>query len=297
MLLEPFLQEKSIGMIHAWRGVGKTHVMLGIAAAIASGGMFLKWRATKPSPVLYVDGEMADDDIQLWLKEALRTEGIPAIDPGYFQLIASDLQETEIPSLLTREGQNLIEDRIKDANPKLVIFDNISSLFRGGSEKEDQDWNMAQDWLLSLRRRGIATLLGHHDGKQRIQRGTSKREDPMNWVIHLKHPADYTQDQGLRAEIHFEKARRLFGADARPFEVQLMERNGEPVWAMKELEEAMATMVHTMHDEQGMSFRDIATELGKSKSTIQRIYEKAAPRPASVPFEETLFGAEIAVPQ
>ncbi len=47
----------------------------------------------------------------------------------------------------------------------------------------------------------------------------------------------------------------------------------------------------------GVGNTALATELGKSKSTIQRIYEKAAPRPATVPFEENLFGAEIAVPQ
>lgn len=45
-------------MIYAPRGVGKTHVALGIAYAVTSGGQFLGWQASKPRGVLYLDGEM-----------------------------------------------------------------------------------------------------------------------------------------------------------------------------------------------------------------------------------------------
>src|SRR5215470_9289787 len=57
-LLSPILLEQSLAMIHAWRGVGKTHVALGIAYAVASGGSFLGWKAERPRKVLYLDGEM-----------------------------------------------------------------------------------------------------------------------------------------------------------------------------------------------------------------------------------------------
>lgn len=58
MLLSPWLASQSLSMIHAWRGTGKTHVALGVAYAVASGGTFLQWQAERPRSVLYIDGEM-----------------------------------------------------------------------------------------------------------------------------------------------------------------------------------------------------------------------------------------------
>src|SRR5690349_10762308 len=63
-ILTPWLLSQSLNMIYAWRGVGKTHVALGIAYAIASGGKFLGWKAIKPRGVLYIDGEMSASSLQ-----------------------------------------------------------------------------------------------------------------------------------------------------------------------------------------------------------------------------------------
>ena len=46
------IPEQGLVMLYSRRGVGKTHVALGIAAAVASGTSFLQWRA--PSPQLFV---------------------------------------------------------------------------------------------------------------------------------------------------------------------------------------------------------------------------------------------------
>ena len=51
---------------------------------------------------------------------------------------------------------------------------------------------------LSLRRRGISVLLDHHAGRNGEQRGTSKREDVLDTMLTLRHPADYlTSDFGI----------------------------------------------------------------------------------------------------
>src|SRR6516165_5566047 len=55
MLLEPILPKQGLLMLHSKRGVGKTHVVLGIAYALASGGSFLRWKAARPTRVLIVD--------------------------------------------------------------------------------------------------------------------------------------------------------------------------------------------------------------------------------------------------
>lgn len=286
MILNPFLGERTLGMVHAWRGVGKTHIMLGMAVASASGGQFLKWKAPEPSPVVYVDGEMAEEDIQLWMREFSQLDGIPPIQPGFFSLIAADRQEFCLPSLSTLEGQHLIAEEVRKANAKSLYLDNISCLFRGGDEKEGTDWESAQEWLISLRRDGVSVILGHHDGKQGLQRGTSKREDPLNWVIQLKRPSDYQIEEGLRCEIHFEKARRLFGADARPFEAKLMTgEDGKPTWAISEMPEAQGIAAKRMHEEMGMSFSEIGKQLGISKGYAKKLYDKAVAAAQSRPEE------------
>ena len=58
MLLAPIIPEGGLAMINAARGVGKTHVALGVAHAVATGTRFLRWRAPQPRRVLLIDGEM-----------------------------------------------------------------------------------------------------------------------------------------------------------------------------------------------------------------------------------------------
>jgi hypothetical protein len=48
MLLDPWLPTQGIAMIHAGRGIGKTHLALGIAYTVATGGSLLGWRAPEP---------------------------------------------------------------------------------------------------------------------------------------------------------------------------------------------------------------------------------------------------------
>lgn len=278
MLLRPFLAKRTIGMIHASRGVGKTHIMLGMAMAIATGGTFLNWTAPQASPVVYVDGEMADEDIQLWLKETASLDGMNPLEKGYFNLIAADRQDRNIPSLSTLAGQKMLREQIGEA--KILFLDNISCLFRGGDEKEATDWESAQEWLISLRREGISVVLGHHDGKSGLQRGTSKREDPLNWVIQLKRPKNYQPEEGLRCEVHFEKARRLHGVEARPFGVALVtDVHGKPTYAVKAMAEAMGDTIRQMHDEMGKTFNEIGKQLGISKGWAKKLYDKPSATP------------------
>ena len=44
-ILEPWLNSKSLNMLHAKRGVGKTYMGLSIAYAVATGTAYLKWKA------------------------------------------------------------------------------------------------------------------------------------------------------------------------------------------------------------------------------------------------------------
>jgi hypothetical protein len=59
MLLDPILPERSLAMLYAQRGIGKTLLSLSIGLAVASGCPLLRWHAPRQRRVLYVDGELA----------------------------------------------------------------------------------------------------------------------------------------------------------------------------------------------------------------------------------------------
>lgn len=275
MLLEPILAKQSLAMIYSKRGVGKTFFSLAVAHAVSTGGKFLNWNAPRPRHVLFVDGELPATSLRDRLASIMgfsRERGHAAIGSELLQLVTPDLQAGPMPDLATPEGQVLIEDLLQGND--LVILDNLSALCRSGKENEAESWLPVQEWALRLRQQGLSILFIHHAGKGGEQRGTSRREDLLDVVISLRHPSDYSAVEGLRCEVHFEKCRALLGADAEPFEVRLQtDVTGALVWTTRTIEDAIATRVAELAEE-GRSVRDIAEELGISKSRVHRIKTK-----------------------
>jgi len=177
-----------------------------------------------------------------------------------------------MPDLATPEGQRLLEPHLADVD--LVVLDNLSALCRCGSENDGEDWAPVQEWILGLRRRGKSVLLIHHAGKNKSQRGTSRREDLLDTVITLKHPPDYSPSEGLRCEVHFEKTRSMLSQAAKPFEVKLETgADGTALWVCRNLENIKAQQAAELFSGK-MSVRDVAEELGISKSTAQRYRDR-----------------------
>lgn len=273
MLLSPWLESQSLSMVYAWRGVGKTHVALGIAYALASGGEFLGWRSNQPVPVLYIDGEMPGAALRERLARIVEGSDNEAA-PGSLRFVTPDLQKDGImPNLATREGQDAINDSL--GNARVIVVDNLSCLVRGGKENEADSWLPIADWALQMRACGRSVIFIHHAGKGGQQRGTSKREDLLDVVILLKRPADYEPDQGARFEVHFEKARSMFGHDVSPIEAALgTKANGKQAWSTRTVEGVADTKMIELA-EMGLSQAEIGRELSVNRSTVMRALKKA----------------------
>jgi putative DNA primase/helicase len=267
MLLEPVLPAQGLAMLYSYRGIGKTFLALGMAAAVAGGARFLRWSAPSARRVLYVDGELPA--VTLRDRIAMTLAGLerePAEDG--LLVITPDLQDGPMPDLATEKGQEFLEPHLDGVN--LLILDNLSALCRSGVENEGESWLPVQAWALTLRRRGISVLFVHHAGKNLSQRGTSRREDLLDTVLTLKRPNDYRFSEGLRCEVHFEKTRGLLGDAAKPFEVKLESGpDGRAVWTCRDVEDADAQRAFALYDA-GMPVRDVAEELGISKSKAGR---------------------------
>ncbi len=154
------------------------------------------------------------------------------------------------------------------------MVDSLSTLCRSGVENESESWLPVQEWALRLRRNGVSVLFVHHAGKSGKQRGTSRREDVLDTVICLKRPRDYTSSDGARFEVEYEKARGLSGDEAAPFEAKLEIHDGAALWTTKDIEDRTMEQVAELK-RLGLSDRDIAIELGISKSTANRHVNKA----------------------
>src|SRR5262249_9065638 len=95
MLLAPILPERSLAMLYAPRGIGKSWLGLTIGLAVASGSPVLRWSAAKPRRVLLVDGEMVMSELQTRLNLILAGLGTKIPNDG-FRVLAADHTERGI---------------------------------------------------------------------------------------------------------------------------------------------------------------------------------------------------------
>ena len=134
-----------------------------------------------------------------------------------------------------------------------------------------------QNWLLRLRRQGVAVLLIHHAGTNGRQRGTSRREDALDTVMALRRPEDYSPEQGARFEIHLEKLRnRVDGIGAVPFEARIESANGGDGirWSSADLTRPRLKQAAILFSD-GHTVRQVAALLGISSSEAGRLRLRA----------------------
>jgi DNA-binding CsgD family transcriptional regulator len=266
-LLHPILPQQGLVMIHGPRGLGKTHLSVGIAVAVASGGSFLRWKAPSAAGVLFVDGEMPAAALQERLARAIQANPRGS-EAGALRIITPDVNSVGMPDLSTIEGQQAVDAHVGDA--KLIVLDNLSSLLRTGIENDAESWLPLQTWALRHRAQGRSLLFIHHSGKGGAQRGTSRREDVLDCVLGLRRPGDYSQVQGARFEVHVEKGRSLYGEDAAAFEAHLTaDERGAQTWTLKPLEADQDEKITELAG-LGMKPHEIATDLGIHRATVYR---------------------------
>jgi len=270
-LLEPVIPQQGLTMVFAPRGIGKTHLSLGIAHAVASGGEFLKWAAPEAKGVLLLDGEMPAKTLQERLARIVLSNEKEPTAP--LRIVTPDLQESGMLNLSSAEDQENLAQYLEGI--ELIIIDNLSTLCRSSRENEAESWLPVQAWALQQRAAGRSVMFIHHSGKNGEQRGTSRREDVLDTVLKLKLPGDYTPDRGANFEVHFVKSRGVFGDETKPFEAQLtVTPDGRDEWAIKSLELSTAEKVADLLNE-GIPQQEIAELLNVSKGYVSKSKKRA----------------------
>jgi DnaB-like helicase N terminal domain/AAA domain len=266
-VIEPLLPLRGRGMIFSPRGGGKTFVTMEIAYSIAAGeeSAFV-WRVPKARRVIYVDGEMHAVQLRDRARQIFQIHQGKEPAPGMLQLVTRDFQKDTLPKINSPEGRHNIEGMLREGD--VLILDNLASLAASGDDKETDEWAEIESWLITLSWHGIATIFVHHAGKSGEQRGTSKREDLVDFVLRLKTPNEYRVEEGLRTEAWITKLRGQI-RDSRwgqPFEIKLQDRE----WLMRPLREILRERAKEML-QSGMKPNDVAQETGLSRYSIHRL--------------------------
>jgi hypothetical protein len=275
-ILRPWLKEQSNSLVPGWRGVGKTWCAMGIVNAVTINEPFGPWDAGEPVPCLYLEGEMPAETVRERFRELRNDAERKAPLYIYSDAYANHLGLPRA-NLLNESWRKKMKSILLARHVKLWVIDNLASLASGIDENSKRDWDPINAWLLELRFAGIATIMLHHTNKMGSQRGTSAREDNIDSSILLRHPPDYTPEDGARFIATFKKARvhtedLSLIADT---EFQLtQDENNQFVWTWGSVKGQTKAEVLRMLDE-GHPQNEVADILRIHKGTVSKIRKHA----------------------
>ncbi len=191
-LVEKFIPSNSIGMVFARAGIGKTWFCLCFASAISLGlEKFCGWNIHQAGHVLYIDGETDKKELQARLRQihgGIRNDKLMVIPSDKLFIEGRPIR---IDEWTERDAiDELLEELSREGKrPICIILDNLSCLRSSGrDENSNTDEEEIMGWLNKLRHQGYAVLVVHHAGKNGSQRGASRKEDIMDYIIQLTEP-------------------------------------------------------------------------------------------------------------
>ena len=237
-IIDPIISEKSITLMYAPTGIGKTWFSMCIALAASNGKPLFynsktSWLAPKPRRVVYIDSEMTE----YHFKKRLQILS---------QMYQSDHQNLSF-KLVADENMNLadeesgycdqisqwLNDEAEAGRPvDLLILDNLSTLT--GFNDSAKSWNTLFSWMKTLkekRKHPCSVLVVHHSNKKGDQRGTSAKTATVDNVIKLE-AQECTTANSVAFKVTVEKGRDIENIPA-PFTVELQlpaRGNAKPVF-------------------------------------------------------------------
>ena len=270
--LDPWLKEKTYGMIYGDRGKGKSILILSILDALTwAQKQFGPWQIKESVNCLYLDGEMVASDII----ERLQGFGIKNRKSKLFIYNNEFANLAGLPNanLLNKQWREQIRRFLIKNDIKLWVVDNLSSLASGIDENTKHEFDPINQFFIQLRYDGISTLIVHHTNKSGDQRGSIGKEDNMDYSIQLKSPGDYSPEQGARFICHFTKA-RIKNDDLKKisdceFQLTTNEYN-QYEWRYKNVVEDKRRQIACLLND-GVAAKDIAQEIGVSPAYISKV--------------------------
>ena len=196
-------------------GTGKTHLAMGITAALSAGQGFLHWQAAAPVRVLYVDGEMP----RTTLKK--RIEALARRNPGADLSRVHWLSWQDAPRLAelhpelgewaplnTEKGRRFLLRYIKHiGGVDVIVLDNLMSLTEGAMKEED-GWRATEPLVMDLTALDIAQIWADHTGHNETRSyGTSTKTWRFETVALMLKPKAPVPDARIAFVLTFDPLR------------------------------------------------------------------------------------------
>jgi hypothetical protein len=156
IIIDDWFKEGDLGFIFAYRGVGKTWLILALCIALADGGKCGRWQVRGKWTVLYIDGEMSHDD------DKSRISGLQPSIPEELCVLNHEVLfhlHKLVMNLGSKTDQQIITKICLDKGIRVLVLDNLGCLFTGVGENDADEWEKILPWLLELRRQGS---FGHY---------------------------------------------------------------------------------------------------------------------------------------
>jgi archaellum biogenesis ATPase FlaH len=240
----PILRTGELCLLYARAGAGKSMLTTCIAHAAATGGQFLKWKASRPFRVVYIEAEMSAKVSRKRMR-FVEMAADRSVEPRNLRIITRD-EKNHLPNLATRDGQVEIYRAVKDYD--LIVIDNLTTMAVPESNRDDdvQMWHRIKPFLIALRNQNKTVLLVHHSGKSGSQLGTSLRENDQDVIIRLTSPKKPIHQHKLSIQIEFDKTRDLEPMQKEGVYAEFFLENGRPVWDWQPLKEARHELIRRM---------------------------------------------------
>jgi len=214
---------------------------------------------------MFIDGEMHPYRLQQRIRLAGLGENFTPISKLWLQQagVPLDLMDTKTREQLT--------DYIVKNSFKLVIIDNIFSLFENLDMNSDKEWSAPNTWLLQLRAHDVVVVLLHHTNKKLDQYGTVTKLFNITTSLTLndaKKPGEEDATFTIRASKGREKGLNLEGKTYRLI---------DNLWQVEESDTAREDQLLAQVAiglVAGKKQSKIAEEVGKTKQWINQLKVK-----------------------
>jgi hypothetical protein len=271
-ILGDWFKQGDLGFIYGQRGLGKTWLAMHLARQCVEGGKVADWKVHKPRRVLYVDGEMAFDEIR---KRDAALSTTPAKGMFYLHHEVLFHKTGTVLNLTDPLAQQVLLEKCERDGIEILVLDNLSCLFAGVRENDADAWELVLPWLLALRRKRIAVVFIAHAGRNGYMRGTTRREDAAFWIIELTEANNADEVQtGAKFDTRFVKNRNATEAECPPLEWQFNLPKGK---SHATVSSKPLSMIHDFRKciENGLTgATDIAGELRISKGQVSKLAQK-----------------------
>ena len=179
-IVEPLLAKRRLVALYSAPKVGKSLLMLELAAAMASGRPVLGNNPTKPIAVLYVDFE---NDPRGDIRTRLEAMGY---GPADLERLCY-LSFPTLAKLDTKQGADELLAAIAEYGCEVVVIDTVSRSVAGDENENDTWLNFYRHTGLRLKQAEVAMIRLDHSGKDESkgQRGGSAKSGDVDAVWRL----------------------------------------------------------------------------------------------------------------